>query len=63
MLKNSGDGPYKNLAVAVAKMHQTSYKPGAASPPAVIANAVIQAIKAKKPKTRYAVGKMAKPSV
>lgn len=62
MLKNSGDGPYKNLAIAVAKMHQTSYT-GAASPPAVIANAVIQAIKVKKPKTRYAVGKMAKPSV
>lgn len=63
MLENSGDGPYKNLAVAVAKVHKNSYKPGAASSPSVIADAVMQAIKAEKPKTRYAVGKMAKPSV
>lgn len=63
MLKNSGEGPYKELAKGVAKLHANSYKPGASSPPTVIANVVAQAVRLKRPKTRYAVGKMAKPSV
>lgn len=63
MLKNSGDGPYRGLAKAVAKMHSKSYKPGTASSPSVIADTVVKAINANKPKTRYAVGKMARPSI
>ncbi|MDF2936204.1 MAG: short-chain dehydrogenase [Paenibacillaceae bacterium] len=63
MLQNSGDGPYGGMAKAVAKMHAKSYKPGAASSPSVIADTVVKAIRANKPKTRYAVGKMAKPSI
>jgi short-subunit dehydrogenase len=37
--------------------------PGNASDPSVIAKVVSQAIKAKKPKTRYVAGKLAKPLI
>ncbi|MEK3713833.1 oxidoreductase [Paenibacillus sp. FSL R7-0333] len=63
MLKNSGNGPYKELAMAVAKVHHNSYKPGAALSPSVVAEKVLQAIQAQKPKTRIALGKMAKPAI
>lgn len=63
MLKTSGDGPYRGMAKAVAKLHAKSNKPGAASSPSVIANTVAKVIHANQPKTRYAVGKLAKPSI
>jgi short-subunit dehydrogenase len=62
MLKNSGSGPYKNMAEAMAKTTKESYeKKGAASPPSVIADVISKAISSGKPKTRYVAGKMAKP--
>jgi len=64
MLKNSGNGPYSKMAVIVAETSKSTYeKKGAASPPSVIARAISKAIDAKKPKTRYAVGKLAKPLI
>lgn len=62
MLERSGSGPYSPMAQAMAKTVQDSYdKPGAASPPSVIANVVRKAIRADRPRTRYAAGKLAKP--
>lgn len=62
MLKRSGNGPYQVLAHAMARAMRNSYgKPGAASPPSVVADAVLQAVRARRPKTRYVVGKLAKP--
>jgi NAD(P)-dependent dehydrogenase (short-subunit alcohol dehydrogenase family) len=62
MLKRSGQGPYKALAQGMAKGTRDSYaKPGAASPPSVVVDAIVQAIAAKRPRTRYAVGKLARP--
>ena len=62
MLKNSGEGPYSQLAKTMAKTTKESYeKKGAASPPSVIANVISRAIRSKSPKTRYVAGKMAKP--
>jgi short-subunit dehydrogenase len=63
MLKTSGNGPYKDLAKAAAKVFKSSYQTGGGSSPVVIANVVSEAIKTKNPKTRYAVGKLAKPSI
>ncbi|MDO3410568.1 oxidoreductase [Saccharibacillus sp. CPCC 101409] len=63
LLRNSGNGPYRKQAQALSNLHRSSYKPGAASPPSVVADAVVKAIRSEKPRTRYAVGKMAKPSV
>jgi short-subunit dehydrogenase len=61
MLNNSGQGPYATMAKAMAKTTKETYeKPGAASPPEVIAKVISKAILAEKPKIRYVAGKMAK---
>ncbi|MCG8570922.1 MAG: oxidoreductase [Spirochaetes bacterium] len=61
LLERSGQGPYRKMAQTMADMTRASYqKKNAASPPAVISQVISKAIKAKKPKTRYAAGKMAK---
>jgi NAD(P)-dependent dehydrogenase (short-subunit alcohol dehydrogenase family) len=64
MLKRSGQGPYKALAQGMAKGTRDSYgKPGAASPPSVVVDAIVKAIAARRPRTRYAVGKLARPMI
>jgi len=61
MMERSGNGAYSNLAQAVAKSVQDSYEKGNGSSPTVISDTVAKAVKAKKPKTRYVVGSLAKP--
>jgi NAD(P)-dependent dehydrogenase (short-subunit alcohol dehydrogenase family) len=62
MLKRSGQGHYRDIAQAMAKATRNSYdKPGAASPPSLVVDAIVQAIQARRPKTRYVVGKLARP--
>jgi len=62
--KTSGKGAYSRKASQTAenmlKMYAT---PGRRSEPSVIAEAIIKAVKAKKPKTRYSAGAMAKLSL
>jgi len=60
MMKFSGQGAYAQMAQNVAKSTAGSYKDGGGSPPQVIANVVSKAVKADKPKTRYAAGKFAR---
>lgn len=55
MLKRSGNGAYGPLAKKIAGASGTSM-----SPPSVIAEAMLSAVEAKKPKTRYVAGKFAK---
>lgn len=61
MMERSGNGVYANLAKSVEKATTDSYEKGNSSPATVIANVVSKAINARKPKTRYAAGKLAKP--
>ena len=62
MLKRSGNGPYQNLTQSMAKAMRSSYeKKGAASPPSVVADAIVKAVRERLPNTRYVMGKMAKP--
>lgn len=62
MLARSGEGPYQQLAQSMAQTTRDSYEhEGAASPPSVIANTIASAITARRPKTRYVVGKLARP--
>lgn len=63
LLKKSGSGPYKNMAQSIAKTAEDSSKAGGGSSPDVVASVVSKAISSNKPKTRYAVGKMAKPVI
>lgn len=62
MLARSGEGAYSRIAQSMANLTRSSYeKKGASSPPSVIAKVISRAIAAKKPRTRYVAGKMAKP--
>jgi short-subunit dehydrogenase len=63
MLERSGNGAYANLTKAVAEGTVKTYKNGSSSPPSVVAKIISRAISSKKPKTRYVVGKMAKPMI
>jgi len=63
MRQTSGKGAYKNVVNGTIKMFQKSYKKGSSSSPDVIATAISKAIKAQKPKTRYAAGANAKPII
>ena len=61
MLERSGDTAYSKLAHQLADATKASYEADNASEPKVIADLILKAIEAKKPKTRYAAGKLAKP--
>lgn len=57
----SSNGPYKELAASMNRRHVTSMKrDGGNSSPAVIARVVSQAMRARRPKTRYVAGKFAR---
>ena len=61
MLKYSAEGPYKQMVRKVAEAARKSYEPGGRSPASVIADVVLKAVAAERPKTRYVAGKLAKP--
>ncbi|MGB0454478.1 MAG: oxidoreductase [Bacteriovoracaceae bacterium] len=64
MVERSGHGPYKKLARAMEKAANENYsRPNGASPVSLISKTVQKIIDSKKPKTRYLVGKYAKPMV
>jgi short-subunit dehydrogenase len=62
MAKYSGSGPYSNIVDSMKKVGEIyETKPNGASPTSVISDTISKIIKARKPKTRYVAGKMAKP--
>ncbi len=63
MVKRSKDSPYEELAKKLRKGTKETYESGRASHPSVIADCISHAVNAKKPKTRYLKGFMAKPAV
>lgn len=58
--KNSA---YGQLKITMKKVMHNAYQPGNYSDPSVIAKKISLAIKAKRPKTRYAAGKMARQTL
>jgi short-subunit dehydrogenase len=63
MMERSGNTAYADMAKSVSKATSESYQKGGGSLPEVIAKTISKAVAAKKPKTRYAKGKMAKPLI
>ncbi len=63
MLERSGATEYGDLAQQLAKSTEASYASGGASPPAVISNVISKALTSRRPKTRYAAGKYARPLI
>lgn len=55
MLDRSGNGPYGKLAHAIASSKAPM------SQPTVVARAIVRAVRARRPKTRYVAGNLARP--
>jgi NAD(P)-dependent dehydrogenase (short-subunit alcohol dehydrogenase family) len=60
LLATSGDGPYQDVARAFASMVSPD-GPFSGSPPAVVADTIVRAVTARRPRTRYVVGQGARP--
>lgn len=63
MLKYSAQGPYSTLTHKVAKANTALYEQGSGSSPDIIAKIVSVAVKAHRPRTRYAAGQYARPLI
>lgn len=60
MLERSGNGPYRKLANGLAKSaREMEQRADGSSPPSVIADTIVKALAANRPRTRYATGKYA----
>ncbi|MEM5948629.1 oxidoreductase [Spirochaetia bacterium 38H-sp] len=59
--KTSGSGPYADYVEKVIAMFEKNYSSARISGPEIIAETIYKAMKAKRPKTRYAAGYMARP--
>ncbi|WP_315836177.1 oxidoreductase [Bradyrhizobium prioriisuperbiae] len=60
LLERSGQGPYAKLVEAIVRGTREAYGEGKGSPPRLIADVVAKAVRARRPRTRYAAGKFAK---
>lgn len=63
MMERSGNSAYWKMARDVESATKKLYGKGGGSPPSVVAKTVSKALKSRKPKTRYVVGKLAKPLI
>lgn len=61
MMERSGNTAYSEMAQKMKIATMKSYAKGNGSAPALVAKTVSRALKAKRAKTRYVVGKMARP--
>ncbi|MEJ4112984.1 oxidoreductase [Corynebacterium kroppenstedtii] len=61
--KTSKGGAYESMAHKVADSFEFNHRPGLASRPASVARAIVKAATAKRPRTRYAVGPVAKSTM
>jgi NAD(P)-dependent dehydrogenase (short-subunit alcohol dehydrogenase family) len=60
LLKYSGNGPYREGANSHAKMMELGHQTSIPAQPGVVARTIVQAVQAKKPKTRYVTGGLAR---
>lgn len=61
--KTSGSGAYAERANKTADGMTETYASGKLTPPSVVAKTIVRAVTAGRPRTRYAVGYMAKPAI
>ena len=60
LVKFSGDGPYREGARSHAKLMELGDQGSMPAKPSVVAKTIIRAVQARKPKTRYATGGLAR---
>ena len=61
--KTSGSGAYAEAANKAADQTVEMYSGGQLSPPSLIAKTIVKAVTANRPRTRYATGYMARPTI
>lgn len=61
MLERSGDGPYGSQARRLAQALRQAYGSSRCSPPELVAETILRACMARRPRTRYAPGHLAQP--
>lgn len=61
VVERSGSGPYGDVARTVARVTKETYGHGRGTPPRAVADVVAKAVAARRPNTRYVIGKYAKP--
>lgn len=59
--RRSGGGDYARMTQGVVRSTRGAYGQGRGTPPGVVAAVLSRALKARRPRTRYVVGKYAKP--
>jgi len=59
-VETSGSGPYRPLVESATAFLEAADRPGRASPPSVVADAISRAVASKRPHARYAVGSQAR---
>jgi len=60
LINYSGDGPYREAATAHANVMELAHKGSIPASPSVVAKTIVRAVQARKPKTRYATGGLAR---
>jgi NAD(P)-dependent dehydrogenase (short-subunit alcohol dehydrogenase family) len=60
LTKYSGDGPYREAATGHANVMELAHKTSIPAQPSVVAKTIVRAVQARKPKTRYATGGLAR---
>jgi NAD(P)-dependent dehydrogenase (short-subunit alcohol dehydrogenase family) len=63
LLERSGNGPYAEMASDLADASRENAAAGVGSDPEVVADAIRKAATSRSPRTRYAVGRYAKPMI
>nr|VFK00601.1 MAG: Short-chain dehydrogenase [Candidatus Kentron sp. H]VFK02175.1 MAG: Short-chain dehydrogenase [Candidatus Kentron sp. H]VFK04615.1 MAG: Short-chain dehydrogenase [Candidatus Kentron sp. H] len=64
LVERSGTGPYGNVVNSLVEFSRKAESdPKYSSPPSVITDVIMKAVKSKRPKTRYAAGATAKPII
>ncbi|MBN1611963.1 MAG: SDR family NAD(P)-dependent oxidoreductase, partial [Polyangiaceae bacterium] len=63
MMDRSGGTAYANLAQRLERWTVRAYRGNRASPPSVIADVIARAIRARRPRPRYAAGRFAKTTM
>ena len=63
MLARSGHGAYADFTQKVVNGTRDTYRPGSGSPASAVADVIVRAITARRPRPRYVVGKFARPLI
>jgi len=63
LIERSGASAYAPVIRRMMSRGERYTRPGAMSPPSVVAATIVRALRARRPRTRYPVGRLARPAI